>query len=75
MNPYLKIVISALVASYISPKIGERFIRPELTETDGTINEGVFVVAQGVTTAGVFAAISTLLGGPKATTAGGGGAT
>ncbi len=74
MNPYLKIAAAAVIASYISPKIASRFVRPELNATDGVINTGIIVGSHAATAAGIYAAIGAVMGGKKATTEGGGGA-
>lgn len=74
MNPYLKIAAAAVIASYISPKIANRFTREELNEMDGYINTAVFIGSHAGVAVGVYALANAILGGPKATTTGSGGA-
>lgn len=75
MNAYLKIAASAIIASYIAPKLVNRFTRPEIDEKDAMINLGIDLGINAGVTAAVYAVAGAILGGPKATVAGDGGAT
>lgn len=74
MNAFIKIAISAAVATYITPKIVNRFTRPELDENDERINQAMAIGVTGATVAAVFTVLTMAMGGGKATVAGGGGA-
>lgn len=73
MNVYLKIAAAAIIASYVSPKIANRFVRAELNESDAIINSAIIIGSNAATAAAVYALAGYVIGG-KATVAGGGGA-
>lgn len=54
MNPYVKIFIASGAAVYLSPMLVNRFVRPELTAGDATMNKFVDAGITGLITAGVF---------------------
>ncbi len=74
MNALIKIAIAAAAATYVTPKIVNRFTRPELEPRDETINQAMAIGVTGVTVAGVYTVLTMAMGGGKATVAGGGGA-
>lgn len=74
LSAIVKIAIAAAAATYVTPKIVNKFTRPELEPKDEQINQAMAIGVTGVTVAGVYTVLTMAMGGGTATLKGGGGA-
>ncbi len=63
MNPYYRIALAAIAATYITPKIINKFVRVEVTGTDTAVNDVTSGLITGVTTAAIFVGLRMIFTG------------
>ncbi len=65
-NPYVRIALGAVSATYLAPKIINQFVRPELDERDEQINNATAIgIVAGCTTLS-FVLTGMIFGGKSA---------